>query len=240
MLSLENLVWTIPGLCFLFSYNRLRDVESLDFSGWPFVFFIVLIGTITWLPLKGYFKGWQLIIISSSIAFLIPFIIKFSFEFFVKQLEKDANFFRRSNFWSIIYFFYPLENRDKFIKNCVDYEGEAILVTTEEPITIKNNTEENKEKEFLTIKSKIFFGILVEFPYIATRVTDSQVIRILPLLSGYQYTENCKEKIKWTQKYNITKDSVGIIIPRDKILNFCPYVESIHDKLIFGQDNISD
>ena len=123
MLTLENLIWTIPGICFLFSYNRLRDVESLEFSGWPFVFFIVLIGAITKIPLEYFFNSWsqfKIILVASGIAFLIPFIIKFLFEFFVERLDKDENFFVNSNFWSIIYFFYPLENKDKFIKNCID------------------------------------------------------------------------------------------------------------------------
>ena len=110
-------------------------------------------------------------------------------------------------------FFYPLENRDKFIKNCIEHEGEPVLVTTEEPLIIETN---NDKPRFYT-KSRVFFGILIEFPYVATKITDSQVIRILPLLSGYKYIENTKEKIKWTQTYKIHKDSVGVIIPRNKI-----------------------
>ena len=232
MLSLETLTWTIPGICFLFSYNRLRDVESSEFSGWPFVFFIVLIGTTTYLPLEYFFNHWnkfQITLTASGIAFLLPFIVKLMFEFFVKKLEKDGNFFVNSNFWSIIYFFYPLENRDKFIKNCIDYEGEPILVTIEEPLMVLNSN----EKKICT-KTRVFFGILIEFPYVATKITDSQVIRILPLLSGYKYIKETEEKIQWTQTYEIYKDSAGVIIPRNKILNFYPYIKEDHEKLVFG------
>ena len=246
MLSLENLTWTIPGICFLFSYNRLRDVESLEFSGWPFVFFIVLIGSITKIPLEYFFNTFgplQIILVASVIAFFIPFIIKFLFEFFIKRLEKDENFFIKSNLWSIIYFFYPLENKDKFIKNCIDHEGQPILVTTEEDVLVTTAkdmivSQKNKDNinESFSIKSRIFFGILVEFPYVATKITDSQVIRILPLLSGYRYIKNNKEKINWTQKYEINKDSVGVIISRNKILNFSPYIEDDHKELVF-EDN---
>ena len=62
------------------------------------------------------------------------------------------------------------------------------------------------------------------------------MIRILPLLSGYKYIEEDKEKIKWTQKYEIHKDSVGVIIPRNKILNFSPYVEEDHKDLVFDNE----
>ena len=236
MLTLENLTWTIPGICFLFSYSRLRDVESIEFSGWPFVFFIVLIGAITQMPLKYFFNSWnqfEIILTASIIAFLIPFIIKFLFEFFVKKLDEDKNFFVNSNFWSIIYFFYPLENKDKFIKNCIDHEGQPVLVTTEEPLIVLNKTNTGEKEKQYSTKSRIFFGILIEFPYVATKVTDSQVIRILPLFSGYKYIKNDIEKIQWTKQYEIHKNSTGVIIPRNKILNFSPYAEEDHKKLVF-------
>ena len=231
-LSLETLTWTIPGICFLFSYNRLRDVESLEFSGWPFVFFIVLIGAITVLPLKYLFtiSYPAVILIASTISFLIPFIIKYIFSPFVKKLEEDENFFMTSNFWSIIYFFYPLENRDKLIKNCIKYEGEPVFVTTKEPLMICL-----KDTKPTVIESTLFFGILIEFPYVATKVTDSQAIRILPLLSGYKYVDKVQnnQKIKWTKSYEIKENSAGIIIPRSKILNFSLYIESEHKDLVF-------
>ena len=69
------------------------------------------------------------------------------------------------------------------------------------------------------------------------------MIRILPLLSGYKYVDedtndkDTKERIQWTQRYDIHKDSTGIIIPRNKILNFSPYVESDHEKLVFGDSS---
>ena len=233
VVSLEALTWTIPGICFLFSYNRLRDVESLEFSGWPFVFFIVLIGAITELPLRyvfGISNHVTVILLASIIAFLIPFIIKYLFNPFVKKLEEDENFFMTSALWSIIYFFFPLENRDKFIKNCVEYEGEPVLVTTKEPLMIFQ-----KDRKSNIIESTLFFCILIEFPYVATKITDSQVIRILPLFSGYKYIvkEDNEQKIQWTKKYEIEEDSAGMIIPRSEILNFSPYIESEHKDLVF-------
>lgn len=203
--SLEDFLWVLPGITFLFSYNRLRDVESEEFSGWPYFFFIVVVGTITFLPakflldLEGPLKNLWFAIIASAVAFLIPFLVKYFFSFFIEKLDENQNFFMPSNLWSIIYFFYPLENRDKFIKNCMENDGELILVTVNEPLLIGN-------KE---IKTTTFFGVLIEFPYVATSVVDSHVIRILPLLSGYRFIDETsgRENIRWVQKYKIREDS---------------------------------
>lgn len=231
--SLEGFLWVVPGIVFLFSYNRLRDVETVEFSGWPYVFFIVLVGTITYLPIREWFgpnNEIQVLVLSSFMAFLIPFAVKYSFSFFVKRLEENENFFIPSFFWSLMYFFYPLEIRDKFIKNCLDYEGEEVLITTDEPLLIK------VERGFQEIKTTLFFGILVEFPYVATSVTESHVIRILPLLSGYWYVGlNCKtKKIKWVQKHEVSEDSEGIIIPRNRIIRMSRYKDEVDRKMVFG------
>ncbi len=229
MLNLESLLWVLPGVCFEFSYSRLRSVETGDLSGWRYVFFIVVIGFITVLPLAWFLEeptnSFKVISISSLIAFVIPFIIKKIFMPFIDKIEEQANFFIPSNFWSIIYFFFPLEIRDKFIKNCIDYEGEAVLVTVNESIYIKKLCDSQKN---INIQSIVFLGILVEFPYVTTASIDSQVIRILPLLSGYHYIE----EIQWVKKYTIDEESSGILIPRNKITNFCAYDKEIHSDLL--------
>ena len=251
ILNLDALLWVIPGICFLFSYNRLRDVESIEFSGWPFVFFIVLIGTCTFLPIKYLLSGQNIvwtIVTSSTIAFLIPFIVKFLFRPFVTKLEDDPNFFMPSNFWSIVYFFYPLENRDKFIKNCIDFEGAPILVTIDDPITIKSGGEKSggeksDGEKYMTIQSRVFLGFLVEFPYVAMKDISSQVIRILPLLSGYRYLDidgnkdcNTKVGIRWLNKYEIHDDSTGVIIPRTKITHLARYDKKVHKDMVFSSN----
>ena len=237
-MSLDNLLWVIPGITFLFSYSRLRDVESVEFSGWPYVFFIVLIGTVAFLPTRYFFNhlgSFWIVLISSSVSFFIPFCVKFLFSFFVEKLDENENFFIPSNFWSIIYFFYPIENRDKFIRSCIEYEGEPILVTVDNPLQIKENC------SFSEVKTTLFFGILVEFPYVSTSVVDSQTIRILPLLSGYSYIEKSndpkeyQEKIKWIRKYEIKEDSKGIIIPRSRIIKMSLYNDKIDEKIVFYQ-----
>ena len=255
-LSLESLLWVLPGICFFFANNRLRDVETSDVAGWRYVFVVVFIGTITVLPIR-YISGekptdplsLKVLFWSSLIAFAVPFITKWIFIPFVNKLEREPNFFIPSTLWSILYFFFPIENRDKFIKSCIEYEGEAVLVTVEEPILyVKNdkslnrqstndNEQSNKYEEMINIQSRVFLGILIEFPYVATDSINSQVIRILPLLSGYNYylEKTEKEKIKWTKKYDINNESEGIIIPRQKIIHFCLYDKNLHEKMISNQ-----
>ena len=231
-LTLDGLLWVLPGVCFLFVYHRLRDVESLELSNWSYVFFIVFIGVITILPLQYFFDeeqgspiSFKVLCISTIIGFLLPFVIRYVFNPFVERLEQDPNFFIPSFFWSLIYFFFPLENRDKFIKNCIDYEGEAVLVIVDESVVLE------KDKS-LSAQSTVFLGILVEFPYVSTSSIDTHAIRILPLLKGYNRIEKGKEKIEWIQKYIPNKESEGIIIPRSKIIHFCAYDEEQHDNII--------
>lgn len=264
-LVLESLLWVLPGICFIFAYNRLRDVETVEFTGWPYVFFIVLIGVVTILPLKlllgesltsdklplGFF------LLPCLVGFALPFIIKWIFIPLVQKLEQEPNFFIPSNMWSVVYFFFPLENRDKFIKHCIKNEGEAFLITVDEPLLYMgqqhnspHQENEGESKNFaappLPIPTRVYLGILMEFPYVATSSIESQVIRILPLLAGYSYVEQKnnkdskdkkyteEEKIKWTQKYNPTEDSQGMIIPRGKIIHFCLYDEDLHKALVFN------
>ncbi len=267
-LTLESLLWVLPGICFIFAYNRLRDVETVEFSGWPYVFFIVLVGVVTVLPIKWLLGesvtsgelSFNVVALSSLAGFSIPFIIKWCFIPLVHKLDQEPNFFIPSNLWSIVYFFFPLENRDKFIKHCIDHEGEAFLITVEEPIihfkklNPGNSTNDNKQQKqssdntqndnkdlcntHLHIPTQVYLGILLEFPYVATNSIESQVIRILPLLAGYKYVVSEKnretEKIKWITKYEVTEDSEGIIIPRNKIIHFCLYDEDLHKNLVFN------
>ena len=255
-LTLESLLWVLPGICFIFAYNRLRDVETVEFSGWPYVFFIVLIGVVTVLPLKWILGesinsseglSFKVFILSCLMGFLLPFIIKWIFIPLVQKLDQEPNFFIPSNLWSVVYFFFPLENRDKFIKHCIENEGEAFLITVDEPLLYLNKQgqgQQNKwEEGTLQVPSRVYLGILMEFPYVATHSIESQVIRILPLLAGYAYVEQqhteqtykATEKIKWTKKYPLTEDSTGIIIPRKKIIHFCRYDEEQHENLVFNQ-----
>ena len=238
-LGLDSLLWVLPGICFLFAYHRLRDVEALDFSGWSYVFFIVFVGAITILPIQWLFDekystspSASVLLVSVITGFILPFIIKYIFIPFVNKMDTEPNFFMPSSFWSIVYFFFPLENRDKFIKNCIDYEGLAVLITVDEPILLKNtNTHSN-------IESTVYFGFLIEFPYVATQSIDSQVIRILPLLTGYRYIKDNKksneEKLQWIKKYTPNEDSQGIIIPRSKIIHFCLYDTEQHEDIVFN------
>jgi len=52
MLNLESILWVIPGVLFIYFYNKRRPHESISLSGWPYLFFLVVIAAFTWLPAK--------------------------------------------------------------------------------------------------------------------------------------------------------------------------------------------
>ena len=54
MLELHNILWVIPGFIFVNNYNRLHNVNVIDLSGWSYVFALVLIAALTWLPCQWF------------------------------------------------------------------------------------------------------------------------------------------------------------------------------------------
>ena len=50
MLSLQNILWVIPGVIFIYFFNKYRPNQTINLSGWPYVFSIVIIAFLTWIP----------------------------------------------------------------------------------------------------------------------------------------------------------------------------------------------
>ena len=115
MLSIENILWVIPGVVFIFLYNRLRSLERSSLSGWPYVFLLVLIATITWLPAEWIVKKYfcfeynRCLTIVLSIVFSIFYflIIKYTF---IQKLLGEAEC-------------------DNFFLKCIELEKELIFLT---------------------------------------------------------------------------------------------------------------
>ena len=56
MLELHNVLWIIPGVIFIYLYNKRRFGDSISLSGWPYLFFLVVIASLTWLPAEFFSK----------------------------------------------------------------------------------------------------------------------------------------------------------------------------------------
>ena len=55
MLELCNILWVIPGIIFLHFYDRHVIPVNPKKDGWPYVFFLVFIAFLSWMP------AWKLV-----------------------------------------------------------------------------------------------------------------------------------------------------------------------------------
>ncbi len=216
MLDLYCILWVIPGVIFIHLYNRKRPVKyevAINLSGWPLIFALTIIATLTWLPaelvsqkifesLKTH--NWTKVLFtwSSTLASDVnqdtikqiqTLLISIVFSFILLLLVQIGLFAR------II--FPPVY--DNFYRKCVEWENKAII------LTLKNG--------------KAYIGILWKYPENPKSRYESQTISIIPLQSGYREKE--KQRVEWTTYYPyefdpLALDSMETIIPRHEILTF--------------------
>ena len=118
MLKLDDIFWVIPGVIFIHSFNKLRPTQIISLSGWPYVFFVVVLAAITWLPTEyilSYFNQENIFIqiALSSIASLILVSIAI---------------------WKPITDLIFIPIRDNFCEKCIEWEEENEFVI----LTLKN------------------------------------------------------------------------------------------------------
>ena len=205
MLDLHNILWVVPGVVFINFYNRRRPSESIMLSGWPYLFFLVVIAALSWLPsewimLKA--SGWTDAEISNPAKQAGTLIISLIVTFFwvlISQWEPIANII-----------FAPAQ--DNFYRKCIEWENQAIL------LTLKN--------------SKIYIGVLWKFSENPKSRHESQTISIIPMKSGYR-DKNTKKAI-WNTDYKEAQDKahlidMEVIIPRSEIVTFRKFKEEVFD-----------
>ena len=118
MLTLDNILWVIPGVTFVFLYNILRPSGSIQLSGWPYIFLLVFIAFLTWLPAEWLVTGNDYD--KSSIPekwFIVCLSILFSCVLLL--LFKRTPLFYRIHF----------DGYDDFCFKCIGLENSSILLT---------------------------------------------------------------------------------------------------------------
>ena len=117
MLNLHNILWVVPGIIFIFIYNKRRPETNINLSGWPYVFFLVFMASITWLPSEWIVTHWfsglneslqKIIILSVAVILSFIFSLCMRWKFVQKMLPP-------------IY--------DNFYKKCIEWENEIVLLT---------------------------------------------------------------------------------------------------------------
>lgn len=118
MLDLHNILWVIPGLFFIYLYNRFRPnnkkAMTVNLSGWPYLFFLVFIAALTWLPAEFIAEKYNFA--DKEIFILIIAILLTAILLLLAQIEFIAKLI-----------FLPVE--DNFYKKCIEWENKEILLT---------------------------------------------------------------------------------------------------------------
>lgn len=197
MWDLHGILWVIPGVIFISIYNRRRPEMAINLSGWPYIFFVVVLAAITWLPaeLILHFNIWssksffikKLCINESIVTLLIAILFSF-FWLICTQWKRIAELV-----------FPPVY--DNFYRKCTEWHKKAIL------LTLKNG--------------KAYIGILWKYSEHPKSRYESQTISITPLRSGYREKE--QKRIVWTTNYPHNEsyfNNMELILPRSEILTF--------------------
>ena len=198
MLDLGNILWVIPGVVFISIYNRRRPQQAINLSGWPYIFSLVIISTVTWLPAEFiipfvYFG--KIEILSTHQNMILMGLMTLTISLFFTFLL--LSFFQSGALARLI--LPPVY--DDFYTKCFEWKEKAVL------LTLKNG--------------KVYMGLLSGYTKNPRARYESQTISIVPFKSGYR--EMDKKRIVWTTDYPYTEsyhDDMELILPRSEILTF--------------------
>lgn len=201
MLELQNILWVIPGVIFIYMYNKRRPADSITVSGWPYVFSLVFIAVFTWLPVEillktklsfiGVWEGLVASILSGLIAFCLALSLKKSLKIIAFNIQ------------------------DAFLTNCIEWEKLPVI------LSLQNN--------------KVYIGILLKYPENPRAGHASQMISIMPIISGGR-NKNTQE-VQWGDYYP-TNDPTGceLMIPRSEIVTFGRFSEKVFKHFYSNSD----
>ena len=199
MLDLHSVLWVIPGVVFIHLYNKRRPEDTISLSGWPYLFSLVVIATLTWLPAEFIIKN---DILNSKTLFVNTLNIGQSTVTLLIATILAVIWFVPAQ-WRIASQWIFLPAYDNFYKKCIEWENKEIL------LTLKNG--------------KTYQGLLWKYPESPKSRYESQTISMVPFKSGYRTKET--KKVIWNTYYPEYKEysdlvDMEIIIPRTEIITF--------------------
>ena len=191
MLELYNIIWVVPGVVFIHVYNKRRPALSINLSGWSYIFSLVIIAVLLWLPVSNTLEVWQWYVnLSTGWQNFIISVFSGFFACLLALLFTSWDWLAKFNFLPVY---------DVFFINCINWEKKPVI------IGLKND--------------KIYIGVLLKYPETPRSRYESQMISIYPLRSGGR-DQNTKQVV-WGLKYpSDIKGDCEIIIPRSEIVTF--------------------
>ena len=117
MLDFHNILWVIPGIIFIHLYNRRRPNQVIDLSGWQYLFFLVFIAVLTWLPAEWLI--YHCLGKDSSLQTLWIILLSIALSCGLFLIIQNESIFK----W------FAIPVYDNFYKKCIEWENEKIILT---------------------------------------------------------------------------------------------------------------
>ena len=254
MLELDKLLWVVPGVIFIHIYNKRRPINSINLSGWSYLFSLVMVAVFTWLPIEIFLKDkidilgkWQILVVP-FVSGLLSFCIALLF-----TLNKSINWRSGPYFISslivstVIWLLIKIVHQSDwnffgkwcellillasslllFISPLFFIKFSNIIFFNVHDIFFTNCIQWEGKPIILNLRNdKIYIGILLKYPENPQSRYESQTISIIPLISGGR-NKNTKEVV-WNTFY--PEDDLynyEIVIPRNEIITFGKFNKNI-------------
>ncbi len=121
MWELHNVLWVIPGVIFIHLYNKNRPFtheSAIQLSGWPLIFALTIIASITWLPAE--LVAQKIFNAETETVQHIQTLLTSIFFTFILLLVVQIGSIARIIFPSV---------HDNFHNRCVEWENKSIILT---------------------------------------------------------------------------------------------------------------
>ena len=248
MLDFHNILWVIPGVIFIYFYNRFRPVTAeqqlLIFQAGHILFFLVVIAAFTWLPAELIMEicnnntdlTKKLMSLIIAISFILILLLSLSKITMIKLIcivfigiviwlsaelmMETCNKALTKQLMTLIIAISFTSILLLFAQ--IESIAKLIFLPVQDNFYKKCVEWENKEI-LLTLKNgKTYQGLLWKYPDSPKSRHESQTISMVPFKSGYRNNETKEVMEHFYPKYKEYYDLVDmeIIIPRTEIITF--------------------
>ncbi len=230
---LDSWLWVIPGLLFLWYFNRARPINNIGLDGWRYFFALVFIGSITFTLVQ--YIPYRILLNSLLIFFFISVALFYGARFHrMRLITQFLNililiitfplltyihlqyiseyipemYYKNNHLFNI----FLASLTSLFLSQILSYPPIANWLfphisdlLLKKCVEMDNSKDQEDKIAIITLENnKAYIAWLSEFFEKENLDIEKQIITIIPIMSGYRKGED--QKIRWNVKYPIDKD----------------------------------